>query len=311
MMTSVITTGAKRSGTTLMLYLFDSVPNTFNFLDESYFLEYIYDIGKDRVPSFIELQKTADLDDLIKGTKIRYLFPFFDEGLNQNKGSVNEQSHGIGFDMKKLRRALEKRRRTLKGTVGSLWKMWQYSLMEAMGYDGKYTEAVFFKCPDYGRSAITALEYLRDPKIIIMLRNPLFAIDSLKRSRQLRNEKLVHLYELFNIINDYKFLERTIKEVTSDKKNSKDVALIRYEDLVSEPEKEMRRLADFIGIDFNEIMLRPTIKGRDWGGWSAFTTFNGISSKTLNRKIATLSDWEVGYIKDELKTFMKRYGYNK
>ena len=40
----------------------------------------------------------------------------------------------------------------------------------------------------------------------------------------------------------------------------------RYEDLVNRTKETMNSLANFLDIEFNNILLKPTLAGKDWGG---------------------------------------------
>ena len=47
-------------------------------------------------------------------------------------------------------------------------------------------------------------------------------------------------------------------------------AVVRYEDLTAEPAREIRRLCEFLSIDFDDSLLRPTVLGRPVRSNSAF-----------------------------------------
>lgn len=304
----VFISGAKRSGTTLLQRLFDAIPGTFNFMDEAYILEYLYDIGEENIPSFIDIQKTADIDRLVDASRARQLFPFFEKGYTQGGGVVNKQHFDVKFDLDRLKEKFKAGRQDIDGGLESVWDLWVGSFLSGMGYDGKKVKMVFSKSPDYGKAALIALKHFRDPRIIMMVRDPRHAIDSLKRSRQLRKEKELHLFELLNVINDYKFLKYACDEIVRRKWSSK-VMVVRYEDLVSEPKKVMSDVARFIGAEFNEKMLDPTFNGQKWLGESSFEAMNGISDSSLKRGLSVLTDWEVGYINRQLKDVMGHFGY--
>lgn len=51
----------------------------------------------------------------------------------------------------------------------------------------------------------------------------------------------------------------------SELRNRSNYKLLRYEDLVIEPETQIRQLCDFVGIDFQENMLKPRQFGSSFG----------------------------------------------
>jgi hypothetical protein len=58
--------------------------------------------------------------------------------------------------------------------------------------------------------------------------------------------------------------------------------MVRYEDLVSDPEKVMRSLAELIGITYSEVLLQPSFQGNPWHGNSTSgVRFTGISPERI------------------------------
>ncbi len=304
----VIITGAKRSGTSLIQYLFDSIPETFNFLDESFFLEYLYDIGQENIKAFIDIQQKAEIDELLKSTKGRYLFPCLDEKLGEAKGSVSRQVFQVDFDVERLKSTLRTEQKNIGSTVQAVWDYWLHALMDCMGHNDRNVRMAFFKSPDYGKSAVSALRYLGDSKIIMMVRDPRHAIDSLKITRQKRKVKIVHLFELLNIVKDYKFMKETVAAIMgSEKKDS--LKVVKFEELVGDPAGKMKEIAGFLEIPFHDSMLHPTFNGKEWHGWSSINSFEGISDEPLKRQVTALTDWEIDFIKTELADVIKYFGY--
>jgi hypothetical protein len=74
------------------------------------------------------------------------------------------------------------------------------------------------------------------------------------------------------------------------------VCLIKFEDLVNETETVMRHLADFLGIQFDAILLTPTFNKFPIGANTSFATEQaGILNSTLTR-YKTLKDEELDTI---------------
>ncbi|MCM8790610.1 MAG: sulfotransferase [Candidatus Omnitrophica bacterium] len=305
----VVISGAKRSGTTLLQYLFDSVPKVHTLLEESYFLEYLYDIEGWGLEHFLKLQKYAPLDELVTGSIKRSLFHVFEDGYAP-KGTINMQHIDIRYDMERLSKSLEEDRILLDGTVKSVWDMWVRAMIRARGYDEAAFDFAVVKSPDYGKSALMALKYLDSSKVIIVVRNPLYAIDSLKKSRQLRREKELHAFELLRVTADYDLLKRSMMLIDRSGLSGR-VMVIQYEHLVSTPEETMKKVAAFLGMAFDPSMCKPTLNGKDWNGESSFETFKGISNSPLKRGITTLSKWEVAFVKEALKDFCSYFGYTE
>ena len=307
---TVIICGAKRSGTTLVERLLDNIESSFSFLDELHFFEYLYDIGEKNLQAFIDIHKNADFHELIEAVKLRQIFVFFEEGYSQGPGTVNKQKVPVQFDMNLL---LEELRRGFKvdklNTIADIWNLWVKAFCKGMFYDYDSIKNVIMKSPDYGKSAIAGYKYLKNVKVIFIIRNPFHAIDSLKRSREMRGLKL-HAFELINVFRDYNLLLHTIQHIERNEKKRQNSFIIKYEDFLQNPKKKMRSLADFISIPFSQALMEPTMNGRPWYGLSSFDIMNGISKKPLSRKIKTLNDWEIDAIKSHLKAFFRYFNYS-
>ena len=85
------------------------------------------------------------------------------------------------------------------------------------------------------------------------------------------------------------FGKNWVKSIRAGLENQKKFGALRYfivkfEDLLTNPEETMRILADFVGIKWNESLLLPTRSGDVWRGNSMFAEkFQGISQKPLYR----------------------------
>ncbi len=111
------------------------------------------------------------------------------------------------------------------------------------------------KTPTYEKKFFQAKVIFPQAKFIYIVRNPYDNLASVARwygnsGRNKIANPLMHCYDL------KKSWKRFIKL-----KSSPDICFIRYEDLVSNPTKEMRKLSDFLGIEFNPCLLEPSLLG--------------------------------------------------
>lgn len=89
-------------------------------------------------------------------------------------------------------------------------------------------------------------------------------------------EKLIVNGEVESIINYYNYWEKLSGELPTQ------VLIIEFEDLVSNREFSMKRIADFIGVDFEDTLLRATMN-------SVPIEFNGVSyADQINDKASAL-----------------------
>jgi len=86
--------------------------------------------------------------------------------------------------------------------------------------------------------------------------------------------------------------------------------LIRYEDLVQQPQETLKQITDFLGIDPNPTLAQPTRAGVSWKGNSMFTDqFSAISTTPLGRWKDTLDPNEAGVIELIAARSMNVLGY--
>lgn len=86
---------------------------------------------------------------------------------------------------------------------------------------------------------------------------------------------------------------------------------VRYGDLVQNPRQELGRICDFLGINWDDILLRPTRNGTLWAGNSMHgTQFAGISTSSLGRYNQYLDEGEIRQLEGLLGKTMQGYGWN-
>ena len=92
--------------------------------------------------------------------------------------------------------------------------------------------------------------------------------------------------------------ENTQAMIRNKDKFGERVCILRFEDLVSNTALVMRHLADFLGISFDEILLRPTFNKFPIKANTSFTRGEaGILDSTL-RRYETLRDQELKLINE-------------
>jgi hypothetical protein len=85
------------------------------------------------------------------------------------------------------------------------------------------------------------------------------------------------------------------------------VRIVRFDDLVGDTEATMRGLADWLGIEFGDILLQPTFNGLAAKANSSFAVAQGgVIREPLERGRSELSDEETAYIDREAGAFYER-----
>ncbi len=101
------------------------------------------------------------------------------------------------------------------------------------------------------------LKNFPNAKIIHIIRNPLSVVASGKERWYKRSDKKKWLFE--PIIRSFAWRTSALKAKELDMKYKKNFYTIRYEDLIISPEKEIRRLCEFLEINFEPQMLNVKV----------------------------------------------------
>ena len=87
---------------------------------------------------------------------------------------------------------------------------------------------------------------------------------------------------------------------------------IQFEELLLEPELTMQKVASFIGIPFDDKLLRPTSMDKDWKGNSTSEKdFKGIDKAPLENYKEKLSAVEIEFVNRALGPVLSEFGYQK
>ncbi len=87
--------------------------------------------------------------------------------------------------------------------------------------------------------------------------------------------------------------------------------IIRYEDLLTDPEATMRHIALFLGIPYyDEVMNKPTSLGQPWAGNSSRgLKFNQVAASNLDLWKGEINLLEILIINKFFKFVLRDFGY--
>ena len=86
--------------------------------------------------------------------------------------------------------------------------------------------------------------------------------------------------------------------------------VIKYEDLVAEPEATMKNLSEFLGLPYNKVLSEPHYLGSSWRGNSAFGPTQGVDKTRTSSWREKLSEIEVRTIEKIAGCLMFPLGYS-
>lgn len=146
-----------------------------------------------------------------------------------------------------------------------------------------------------------------EAQFIHIVRNPFANVVSLRKYKS-RNFGYPLLDRLFSTLwNNYYHLYRN-QQLFDDKRYH----VLKYEDLVKDPESSLTKISEFLNISYESILEEPTIMGKDWKGNSTTTgeQFSGISSKNLNAWLEEIEPIESYYVNRWFDFILRDFDYS-
>jgi len=294
--------GPKRSGTTLLNRLFDGHPEIIDMNDEAYFWEHVYDYAALGCRDlFIDVFRSFPPANIREGFIDRDILPHLDGVYRQVTAGVAMERE-IGLDSDVFLSGLAGLREC--ATVAQIWDCLVAAYAAAISSDRSSRKGVFIKAADYGKSILAARSEVASFSGLTIIRNPFYAIDSLKKYRSARGVKLLHPFNFGETIRDYCFWWSHVEALRTNGS-----LLICYEDLISDPERVMREVAAHVGISYVPELIRPSLFGEPWEGLSSFKKTEGIDRSALDRPLKMLSAEEIALIKRYLSPVLEFFGY--
>jgi len=113
------------------------------------------------------------------------------------------------------------------------------------------------KTPHNELEAKLLSDHFPKAKFIHILRDPLYNIASLKRLSSIRKWSSTARQHAVTIRQLFRAGQENLRRFGRDRYH-----ILRYEDLVDNPEKEMKAVCRFLDIQFDDVLLKPTENGR-------------------------------------------------
>jgi len=289
--------GHRKSGTTLLLSLLDSHTQLSVFpVDSGFFYKY-YPICETK--KYSTLQKTS--------TVIKEIIGNFE---NELQKLSEQERREINIDLEKFKNDfLYLARKTnlapkdvLVSLSVSYKKNFKNSPNQIMWVEKTSSTEIY---------AIDVFNWFPNAKFIHVIRDPRDNWASLKSGWEKRYKKFNDSKSrlIQSLIDRGKLGMELARDNASIFGNNR-YKIIKFEELVNKPEKTMKEICDFLGIKFEEIVLKPTICGKPWKG----NNFDGIeftsaSSINVGRWKERISEDEAKLIEYYFADIMQFFGY--
>lgn len=271
----LVITGTAKSGTSLLMDLIDGHPNVVVYPQEPYFRDIFVrkytskthllvdsKIGTanpmhkpkkmfiETIPNYDPIgADPVELNDILI-QNVRSLNELDGRLMSKNSAALKTKVHfdfELYFD--KMNELLEKRFSSLRDLMTAMI----VAVVSAASLDSAKLKWWAFKDASFTKFDTFFSLYL-EGKSIIIIRDPhaqyLSAI----------NEKGKQHGNFLELVKAVTWWQESLKlQLNSQKQYGEErIMILRYEDVVNETEKQMRRVSDFLGIEYDEVMKTPT-----------------------------------------------------
>ncbi len=264
--------GCKRSATEYTNHLFDGHPQLKNIFREFYGFE-LAGASPNPIDTLIGWFGTAPVLEVYENVRARELLPTYAEsnilpGLWEadDRGDETDEARyfKLPFDVDAFLAAFEARRGSVSD-FKTLLHHWLDALdcvspWSTMPDDARW----LLKCADFGRTLRAAAAIDLIDHAIFNVRHPIGIVNSIKRLRQSERHRDFHVFELLAICSSLESVPTIINDLGSR------VTLVRYEDLIENPNKTMKIMCDRLNVDWHDTVTRPSLAGVPWSTNTSF-----------------------------------------
>jgi len=142
-------------------------------------------------------------------------------------------------------------------------------------------------------------------KFLHIVRNPYATLVAIRKHKTFNGNYPFLGHALMSMRNSYYHLYK-------NKNFLPDYFVIRYEDLIDQPVESMSKIANFLEIEYDDILCQPTQFGNNWSGNSTSgKNFLGISSDPLHIWKNEIMDFEVQAVNKLFPFILNDYDYKK
>lgn len=288
--------GAHKSGTSLLRNLLDGHSKLFALPFESHFFQY-YGYWVANNYRYSE-PKNYSRDQLIK------VFEDFIQANNDSDDKLGDAFVLGRFDVTRFAAKFEELR--TDHTISEAFNLFVEASYASL-FSKEMDDQILWveKSVEHAEFAVEIRKAFPKAKFIHIIRNPYSNLVSLRKYKSVGfGYPLIHRV-LQTLQNSYYHLEQNQRLLDN-------YLVIRYEDLVSDPTQWMGRIAEFVGIEFEESLLQPLHMGEPWKGNSTSgEKFSAVSNQRLNDWEQEISPMEKSYVNKLFPFILDKYGYNQ
>lgn len=284
--------GHPKSGTSLLMTMLDSHPELIVYPEESHFFR--------RFQPTCEAHPEKNLEEVARGNLLHIFEWNRDDPSGHQEGFADRDYSSIDSERVRdlFRESIRQREGgseialpaamfsygTATGQVNDQTKYW----VEKTPYNEQYAQEIFLSWPN--------------AKCLHIVRDPRDNYTSYKRKQtDWQPEHFAYSW----------WKSFRAGQHNAERFGSKRYLMIRYEDLIHDPEKIIKEIIRFIDIKDDPVLRRPTRAGGLWMGNSMFgDQFRSISAKPAGRYLEYLERDEIRTMESLLRPEMLELGYS-
>lgn len=287
--------GAHKSGTSLLRSLIDGYSQLFTVPIESHYFQNMH--------HWVDYDYRSQLPERLSRKDIIENFSAWIHKCNISSDKYGDSIVSGKLDEKKFREYFSQIRsdNNDKEIIERYFEAIYFSL-----YNKKLSDSVRVveKSVENAEFAIELFHLFPHAKFINIIRNPYANTVSFRKYKSIHVGYPLMPRIIRSLYNSYYFLYKNIRIIPN-------YLIIRYEDLVLNPEKTIQKICNFLNISFEKILLIPTSEGKFWAGNSMTgKRFDGIDSSLLNIWRSEIHPMEVKYINSLFPFILKDFGYD-
>ncbi|NHZ84676.1 MAG: hypothetical protein GWP19_02210, partial [Planctomycetia bacterium] len=286
--------GAHKSGTSLLRSLLDGHSSIYAIPIETHYFQL--------VKFWVDNEYRKQFPKILSNEQLILRFINWIDKSNKSKDKLSDSITMNVFDLKKFKKIISKCEKDDSDKI----RIQKYFAAIYYSQFSKQIPAnirIVEKSVENAEFAVDLAQYFPNAKFIHILRNPYSNFVSLRKYKSIKFGYPIMRRIIRTLYNNYYFLSHNKRRINN-------YYVLKYEDLVSDPRREIERLCNFLNLTFEEILLTPTSLGKLWAGNSTSgTQFWGIDTSTLNHWKSNISDFEVCYINKLFTHVFEEYDY--
>jgi hypothetical protein len=162
------------------------------------------------------------------------------------------------------------------------------------------------KSVEHAEFAYVLARYFPGARFVHIVRNPYATLVAVRRMLQKKSGRFPYLWPMAaSLYNSYHHL-------FTNRLALPNYLCIRFEDLVQDTRASMERIAGFLGVDYLDLLTRPTSLGERWQGNSTTNeAFHGISQRPLEEWKGRITDYEIAVGNLIAEPVLDAFGYER